>query len=380
MFACEDSEMVSPETYSCNLTYADNSASHPHSDLFQSAIDDMAKMTTGIQLAVTTPEGTWTGSSGMADIPNSVPLQSCHKLMIGSISKIYTGVLIMQLHEEGVLSVDDQLSDWIDASIVERIDNADEVTIRQLLFHMSGIREYLDVEHHVNAVNIPNFKKTQLEKLKYIYDLEAYEKPGEVYNYSNTNYVLLGLIVEEARNMALWDAVGLYITQPLGLQNSLMGTHEDPIPAGTARPYLAVRGEKYMDIMHYSVADAATGDGGIASNMQDLNAFIENLFNHNLINETTLQLMISDTADGSDAASYPEWPGEEYGLGIEIYHTPYGTAYGHTGSTSSYSSYLLHFPDQNVTISIAYNGYSETNDLEIENWILINDLLKIVFD
>ena len=182
--------------------------------------------------------------------------------------------------------------------------------------------------------------------------------------------VLLGLIIEKARNMTLWDVVDTYIVKPLNLENALMGTHDEPIPTGTARPYLATRGDKYYDIMENAVSDAATGDGGIASNMQDLNVFIEALFNGNLMSNDALSLMTDRNVLVQDGNSY-EWEDERYGLGLEIYNTDYGIAYGHTGSTSTYSAYLLHFPERGVTISFAYNGAAYHNsEVESLKWNL----------
>ncbi len=379
LVSCQSTEEINADNYNCTLSFSNNSSSHSQSDQFQDLMEEIEAYSPGIQMAVSTREGTWLGTHGMADIPNGVSMEPCHQLMIGSISKIFTGVLIMQLHEEGILSIEDKLRDWLEPSIISKIENADEVTIEQLLTHMSGIRDYLHIEQHLNAINTPDLKETQREKLKYIYGLSAYQEPGKSFIYSNTNYVLLGLVIEKARGMTLWDAVDTYIVERLGLENCEMGTHDNPIPAGTARPYLAIRGNKFMDVMPYAVSDAATGDGGISSNMQDLIVFTRAIFNHQLLSESTVELMTSTAVDASDASSYPDWGGEEYALGIEVYHTPHGKAYGHTGSTSSYSAYLLHFPETEVTIAIAYNGYSEDRDLNDRTWLLINDVLEIVY-
>lgn len=358
--SCEEDEVVEPSVYACNLTETDQSASHPDRQAFQAELEATGRLAPNILVAVKTPDGnSWTGAYGMADIPNNVPLNPCHKTMIGSISKVFTGVLIMQLQDDGILDVDDALSDWLEDDLIGEIENAKEVSLRQLLNHTSGIRDYLATEQYINALNTPFFQETQAEKLRYVYGKKADLPPGTRFSYSNTNYVLLGLVIEKARQMSLWDAVETYITQPLGLENAEMGTHDIPIPSGTARPYRYIRGGKYQDVMSFAVADAATGDGGVASNMQDLNIFIEALFDGKLMSDAALQEMIGDPVlVGEDQADF-DWPDEGYGLGISKWNSPHGTGYGHTGGTSTYSTILIYFPDQKS--SIAIGATSETN-------------------
>lgn len=378
--ACEKAEIIPPATYQCSLSFTDQSMHHPKQAEFQAALDEAAQFTPGVQVAIRTPDQlTWTGAAGMADIPNQIPMLACQQTMVGSISKVFTAVLILQLQDEGVLSISDPLSQWLHTDIIGKIENAEEVSLQQLLDHTSGIRDYLSTEQFINAVNTPNFRETQEEKLRYVYGKKAHHAAGTAYSYSNTNYVLLGLVVEVARQMPLWDAVEQFITQPLGLINTRMGTHNAPIPNGTARPYLATRSDKYRDIMHIAVSDAATGDGGIVGNAQDINAFMEALFNGQLLSNDALQLMTGSLVAVGEEADFPQWDNEQYGLGISLFRTPYGDAYGHTGSTSAYNAYLFYFPEQAVTVSIAYNGSSYDDKIEKHKRILRERLFELVF-
>lgn len=364
LFACEEAEIFEASTYNCQLSGQDDSAVHPQKEVLQAALEDIGQHTAGVQVAIRSADGlSWSGAYGMADISNQIAFSTCNKTMVGSISKTFTAVLIMQLQDEGILTVDDALRDWLGNDLIGEIANADQVSIRQLLNHTSGIRDYLGIEQYINALNTPFFQETQAEKLRYIYGKDAEYEPGQQYSYSNTNYVLLGLIVEKARNMSLWDAVDRYIAQPLALFNAEMGTHDVPIPLGTARAYRPIRTGKYEDIMHLAVSDAATGDGGIASNMQDLNLFIEALFNGGILSAAAFQQMTDSEMIivGEGEEDYPQWPNESYGLGISRWNTPYGTAYGHTGSTSNYEAYMFYFPEKKVSISIGYNAVGGKN-------------------
>ena len=375
--ACETLEEVAPSTYDCQLALPTQSDTHPKREALEAAMETVGRSTVGVQVAITTPDGlTWTGASGMADLNEGIALEPCHKTMVGSISKVYTAVLIMQLQDEGILNVNDSLKQWLDQSLIGEIANANEVTLRHLLLHTSGIRDYLGIKQYVTALNTPFFRETQQEKLKYIYGKSAELPVDEKYSYSNTNYVLLGLVVEEARKMTLWDAMDTYIFDPLGLDNSEMGTHEAPIPAGTARPYRQITKGKYQDIMHTAVSDAATGDGGVAANMQEVNAFIEGLFSGKLMSDAAFKQMTEDLIlVGEGFEDFPQWDGESYGLGISLWNTPYGKAYGHTGSTASYDAFMFYFIDQKATISIGYNGQTDA-----EGWDMRRALREQLFE
>lgn len=378
--SCEKEITVEPNIYNCGLTQ-ENLPAHSKAAELQAIIEGMVDKVPGIQVALTSENGErWTGAAGYADIPNNIRMEDCHPIMIASISKVVTAVMIFQLQDEGVLKIEDPLSNWLDNSIIGAIPNANQVSLTHLLNHTSGIPDYLNTEQTIDAFNQPNYKLTQLEKLDYIKGEDADYNVGEKFSYSNTNYLLLGLVVQQARGMMLWDAIQQFIAAPLGLTNFVMGTEAEPVPEGSARPYLALNGDKYFDVMQWAVADAATGDGGIASNMQDLNLFFEALFQEEIISGTALAQMTENIVlIGDDGQDFDEWEDEGYGYGITRYNTQKGLAFGHTGSTASYNSLSFYYPQNGVVLSIISNGISTTLD---EDTItdLRDDLLDVAFD
>ncbi len=378
--SCQKDPIIPSTTYDCELSFENNSTEHPKHAAFLSEVEAFFGQTPGMQVAITSADGaTWTHALGQADIASNIPFASCTKTMIGSVSKVITAALILQLQDEGLLSIEDKLSDWLDVSLIGELANADQVTLRQLLNHTSGIPDYLNARQFINSVNIPNLLETQEEKLKYAYGENATNAPGARYEYSNTNYVLLGLIIEKARDMDLWDAVNQYIATPLGLKNLVMGTEQNPIPADCARPYLSIRGGKYSDIMEHAVADAATGDGGIATNMQDLNAFFAGLMNGSLISSDAFTAMVEGAITQGGGGSYggPGFGEEFYGLGLERYNRNNNFVFGHTGSTSSYEAYSVFIPESGVIVSVAFSALSFTEDRDSERSDMLWKLVDI---
>ena len=354
LFACEKPIQLDTNIYDCNLSILDDTETHPNAVSLQDALDELTKTLPGVQATIMTKDDLlWSGASGMADIPNNVAMKSCTKTMMGSISKIFTAVLIMQLEEESLLDINDNISSYLPSDLINPIPNGTEVNIRNLLNHNSGIPDYLDVSFHIDAINQADFILTQEEKMERLHGSKAEFPVGEKYSYSNSNYVLLGLIVEAIREVHLWTAIETYISNPLGLKNTLCGTESEPIPEGTARPYLGV-GSNFIDIHQNSVSDAATGDGGIASCAQDLVLFFQALKNGVLVSDEQYQKMKNLTIPIEDD--------EHYGLGLEIFETDYGTAIGHSGSTSSYLAFLMYIEDQESILAFALNGFKQNGD------------------
>lgn len=371
--ACEKPIILDSRIYDCELSIIDDTDTHPNTQRLQAELDKLTQSFPGIQAAIMTSDGLlWSGASGMADIPNGVEMKPCSKSMVGSISKIFTAVLIMQLEEEALLDIKDPLSNYLPASLIDEIPNANEVSIQNLLNHDSGIPDYLNAGFHIDAVNEANYILTQEEKMKLLHGTKSEFPVGERYSYSNSNYVLLGLVVESLRQMDLWTAVDTYIAKPIGLKNTLCGTEQQPLPIGTARPYLAV-GSNFIDIYQNSVSDAATGDGGIAASAQDLVIFLNALRDESLISKATYQKMQDLRIPINDDEDY-------YGLGLEFFESDYGTAIGHGGSTSSYMAYAMYIEAQESTLAFCLNGISQNGDAGKKITEFWKALMKISFE
>ncbi|MFK8054544.1 MAG: serine hydrolase domain-containing protein [Saprospiraceae bacterium] len=350
--ACGKTDPIAPATYTCADGLAQAGDQHPDADDLNALLDKQLPHFVGVQVALTDAQGNrWTGARGMADIQAGVDLQTCHRIPIASISKTITAAVILQQFDDGLLDLDDLLSVYLPASLIGEIPNASEATLRQLLNHTSGIPDYLTAKQFLNSLNEPYLIETQREKLKYAHNQEPTNSPGEEFSYSNTNFVLLGLVAEVIDEMPLWEVIDARIAQPLSLPNFAMGTELDPIPDDVARPYLALNGGKYSDIISFAVSDAATGDGGILTNMNELSGFFSGLFTGGLVNGASLTEMTSNIMDVPERQSDFDWPNEGYGLGLSRWNTPAGLAYGHTGSTGSYLSALFYFPDTGVMLS-----------------------------
>lgn len=355
--ACEVDELASTETYVC--TSADQQAQdHPQAAAFQDLIDADLAFTTGVQVAVIDARGRpWTGTAGYADIGADAAYRSCTRSPVASITKLFTAALVLQARERGLLDLEDRLADRLPAALLDDLANADEATLRQLLAHTSGIPDYLTLRQALDALNNPFLTETQEQKLDYARGLAATHAVGSDFAYSNTNYTLLGLVLERVYGEDLHVLVDRELAQPFGLIGLAMGRESDPIPDDVARPYLALTGGKFQNVISSAVADAATADGGLLASVGELGVLAEALFGGRLVSAASLAEMQADpTILTPEQSDFDYWPEEAYGLGITRYNTPIGVAYGHTGSTSAYNSTLLYFSASGVYFSIVRNG------------------------
>ncbi len=373
LISCQKDPIISSETSECNLSFVDNSSMHPKKIQFENAIEKLEPLFPGLQVSVRSKDGNvWTGSQGFIDINNQINTTSCSRYLVGSVSKMFTSVLILKLQEENLLSINEDIKNILEPELINNIENANEVTIKNLLMHTSGIRDYLGVKYQIDRLNTSKLLLTPREKLEYIYDKSSNFEPNEKYDYSNTNYVLLGLIIEEVTGFTLEEAVELYISDSISLENTFQGTPSDPIPSGTARAYLEIAKGQFKDVMDFALSDAATGDGGIISNSQDLLYFIEKIVDTTLVSSTSYNLMLDNKVEIKE--------GKWYGLGLEQEYKDYGFRIAHTGGTEGYTSFLMNYPESNVTIAVCLN--SSTSNEENSDRIIdfLGKLQDIAFE
>jgi D-alanyl-D-alanine carboxypeptidase len=361
---CTKSEPGLPADYACSFAFADSSGQNPNNSKYQALLDGIsADGVPGIMLSVYTPEdGEWLGASGLADIAGRVPLQPCNITRTGSTVKTFTAVTIFLLAEEGLLSLDDKIEKYLPDNILDKLSNARQSTIRQLLNHSSGIYNYIrSMKFQTASVNDLTRVWHPDELLEYAYNKPAAFKCGEDVDYSNTNYVLLGMIIEKVTGEPFYQAFKTRIFEPLHLESTQFAA-EDPVPANIIRGYIDFYSKlQLMESTDYSGWDYYTADGGLISTVHDLSLFMKALFSGELISESSLGEMLTwQVPKNTDPGFYPI----SYGLGIFKIETPYGIAYHHSGDAIGYFATMSYFTDSKTTVVWAANGnYGKIDEL-----------------
>lgn len=357
--ACEQNEILPPAHYSCDFGTPDSSSLHPKADVYQQILDNNRKNgLVGAVLLVRDKDGLWIGADGKADIASDIEMESCHTFLIASISKVFTSAATYRYIDKGVLSLDDPISQWLDASVVEKVDNADQAQIRHLLAHTSGIADYYTFQFELDRINKLTNGFTKQDVLAYTYGVSATNEVGETYYYSNTNFLLLAMILEQASGLSFEEVYQQEVFTPLGL-NSAYYSETQPIPDGTVKGYVDVygNGQHIESEFLYNDELGIGGDGGIAINAFDLAIFFEQMMKGNLISSSSIVDMTSwfDLPQGWISDSDPLGQTEN-GVGIERFNTSYGSAVGHTGGIDGFTTIALYFPDEDMTYILLTNS------------------------
>jgi D-alanyl-D-alanine carboxypeptidase len=378
--ACKESieQLVAP----CTLSVATNNPTNPKTAAYQALLDKyVRKGLPGLILLVKTPEGVWIGSAGKARIETGEPMLPCHLIYSQSIAKTYTAVSIMKLVEEGKINLDATMNTYLPAAICDRIANGKQITVRQLLNHTSGIRNYVREEKFLlDAFNNGLTGFTPQKFLEYIYDRPALFEPGTDYRYSDTNYLLLALMIDYVTGASHADFFTERIFKPLALNDTYYKNEPGyPTPRGYPNTYFDrfANGEleNLTDVQTKSVG-TSIGDDGILASAYDYAQFVEALVKGKLVSPASLAAMTTWVTKKNE----PNKP--QYGLGLYYRDTPYGIAIGHDGDGLGAASDMFYFPDSDVTIVMGTNVGTlyETPTERLYNWDLWEEVVKTVFE
>lgn len=257
------------------------------------------------------------------------------KYKIGSITKTFTATLVFQLIEEGKLSLDTTLD-----SYYPKVANADRITIQQMLNHHSGIHSYTDDPNFISYHMSPQDKTFLVNKIQ---GFDADFEPGEKGAYSNSNYLLLGYILEEIEEKSYAELLENKIFKPLGMKDTFIGKAINPKNA-EAYSY-QFNGEKWEEVPQWDMSVAYSA-GALVSTADDLNLFITGLFEEKLIESSSLEQMI-ELEDGFGKGIF----GTKYKLGDSELQ-----GYWHNGGIESFISHLAYYPEKDVSVVVLTNG------------------------
>ncbi|MEU5154697.1 serine hydrolase domain-containing protein [Glycomyces sp. NPDC021274] len=291
----------------------------PGRDRLQADADRIVALgVTGVQARVTGDDGdTRAVTSGVADIETAAPVDDEGLMRIGSVTKTFVATVVLQLAGEGVLSLDDTAEDWLPGVVqAEGIDGG-EITIRQLLQHTSGLPDYADAP---DLGTEAHFQRTRFVIADPVETVQAalaagpVGEPGEQWHYSNPNYILLGMVIEEATGHHWAKAVHDRIVLPLDLHDTFWAGFTAKTAEPRANLYQRFEpGGDLVDVTEYIDHDAS---GGLISTTADIDRFMRALIGGDLIGDAQLREMqrtVPVTGEGYDLIAPG---GAAYGLGI----------------------------------------------------------------
>jgi len=345
-------------------------------DAIHQTANTAGKLFPGATLAIGMPDGRLLNfATGYDDIEQKLPMTPGARMPAGSIGKTFVAAVVLRMVEEGTLQLDDRVERWLGTNPwFHHLPNGESMTVRHLLNHSSGLIDHIfdkdsrfagDIRSAFTA-NPATVSFNPKTFVQYALDREPLFPAGEGFHYSETGYLLLGMIIERASGSSYYDELTRRLIEPLNL--TLTSAQNQRKFTGLAAGY-APQGRELFNLPHkVAEADEFSFDpslewtgGGVVSNSQDLVRWAQALFEARVISNESLKVMLTSIArpeTARDAAGRMFG----YGLGINIARTKHGTAYRHGGFFPGYNSMLAYYPDHHIAIAMQINA----DDTDIE--------------
>jgi len=301
--------------------------------------------TVGVAVVALLPDGrSLSAVGGWSDRERETPMAADVVFRIGSITKVYTATLIMQLAEEGLLTLDDSVREYVPAAPAE-------MTVGQLLSHRSGLRD-VDVAVGIfEAIQNPT-ETTQPEDTIASELQQLAFAAGQRQSYSSIGYLVLERVIEAVSGQAYEDVLLERILGPLELTATMLEGSDSPL----ATPYERLSpGNPQISLAALSttgLARAAGAAGALIAPAGEVAAFARELFDARIVSEDSLMTMMNTAGE----------PLAEFGMGLAIYPVAGGRMFGHNGRTIGFASSLRHHPPTGVTVVVLANDGSAATD------------------
>ena len=313
-------------------------------------------------------------ATGVSNLVTKKALTTKDLMFSGSTGKMFFALLTMRLIKEGKLSLDDKIEKYLGAKEwFARLPNANTITIKNLLNHSTGIDEYYPLGDFLKQLKEHPDRNWRIEELiSYVLDRKALFAAGEGFGYADTNYLILGMILEELLKKDPFDVVVASVIKPLRLQNTVPSSSRKMKVAtgyigGNLFPW---KGSTYdsTGLLVYNPKFEMMG-GGFASTPGDMARYVDALMHGKLIDTISLSLMKTGITANTGR-------NHQYGLGLQIRPYPGGFGYGHSGWFPGYITDIEYYPKEDVTIAVQFNT-DESAKLRSSRMHMLN-ILKLL--
>lgn len=310
----------------------------------------------GATLGVVLPDGeTIALAVGYSDRDAKTPMKPTDRMLAGSTGKTFAAAMAMQMVKNGQLNLDDKIEKFFGKEPwFARISNAKDITVRQLMNHTSGLVRYEFKKEFTDFLTANPYKVwTPEDRLAYLFDAPAPFEAGKGWEYSDTNYIVLGMILEKVSGKQFYDEADRRFIKRFKLRNTIPQTGPElkGVVQGYAGPSNPFGGKDAMIENGKFIVNPQlewTG-GGWASTGEDLARWSKLMYEAKAFDESTVALMV----DGVPAKLGPN---VKYGLGAIIRPTPAGITYGHSGFFPGYLTDMMYFPDKKIALAVQVNS------------------------
>ncbi|WFB11287.1 beta-lactamase family protein [Streptomyces sp. LX-29] len=311
----------------------------------------------GIVAETRDAHGVWKGTAGVADLTTQQPRGNGDRFRAGSTTKSLVSTVMLQLQAEGRVDLDATVDSYLPGVVRGNGHDGTKITVRQLMNHTSGIFNFTDDAAFRKAVMGIDFLQnryddwTPQQVIALALKNPPQFEPGTSWKYSNTNYLLVGLIIEKVTGNSYVEEIERRITRPLKMRATYFPGTDSEIP-GPTRHYSTFEEEpgKTYDVTELNPSWAWAA-GEMVTNSSDLNRFYTALFRGKLLRPAQLKQMMTPVETQGNL------PRQRYGLGLIEYETSCGTkVWGHSGGIHGSSTQAFGTKDGKHMIALNFNG------------------------
>jgi D-alanyl-D-alanine carboxypeptidase len=292
---------------------------------------------------------------GLSDREKKTPMRPTDRMLAGSVGKTFAAATALQLIKEGKINLDDKIEKYLGREQwFSRLPNAKDITVRQLMNHTSGLVRYEFKDQFTKDLTAnPEKVWKPAELVAYLLDEKPPFEAGKSWDYSDTNYIVLGMIIEKVTGRRFYDEANRRLIRPLKLTDTIPqdGRGLKGVVQGYAGPNNPFGGTDAMIVNGKFAINPQfewTG-GGYASTAHDLARWAKMIYEGKAFSPDLLPQVL----EGVPAAML----GREtrYGLGAIIRKTQAGTSYGHSGFFPGYMTDMMYFPEHRVAVAVQVN-------------------------
>jgi D-alanyl-D-alanine carboxypeptidase len=292
---------------------------------------------------------------GYSDRDAKTPMKPDNRMLAGSVGKTFALATAMQLVMEGKIGLDDKIEKYFGKEPwFDRLPNAGQITVRQLMNHTSGLVRYEFKETFTNDLKKDPLKAwTPEERIAYLFGEPAKFEAGKGWDYSDTNYIVIGMIIEKVTGKKFFDEANRRVIKPLKLANTI--PQEGPKMKGVVQGYagannpFGLNDEMIANGQFIINPQLEWTGGGYASTAEDLARWAKMMYEGKAFDASLLPQVL----DGVAAPTIG--PQAKYGLGVIIRQTVAGPSWGHSGFFPGYLTDMMYFPDQKIAVAIQVN-------------------------
>lgn len=309
----------------------------------------------GATVGVVMPDGESFGLAvGFSDRDAKTAMRPTDRMPAGSTGKTFAAATAMQLIKEGKISLDDKVEKYLGKEQwFARLPNAKDITVRQLMNHTSGLVRYEFKKEFTDFLTANPYKVwTPEDRLSYLFDEKAPFEAGKGWDYSDTNYIVLGMIIERVTGKKFYDEANKRFVRKFKLTDTI--PQDGPELKGVVQGYAGANNpfggkDKMIENGKFIVNPQLewTG-GGWASTGEDLASWAKLMYEGKAFDGSMVPVMLEGVPAklGRDV---------KYGLGVIIRPTPAGMSYGHSGFFPGYMTDMMYFPEKRIAVAVQVN-------------------------